>query len=169
MRVIEFVPDVVLTQTVHSVLVYFSSDPTTSSETKNPELSRILTNKPKYIIANKQDLCNLRFMVLELVIASGEQDNGCHVIFCRADYFLYRKTLKISWKFKFMHWTDPKLFLTESHSLDVLSACLLKPTRWQFWSKFLETAFSFIAENLANVYPSVQIGTLHIQVLWLSR
>lgn len=161
MRVIEFVPDVVLTQTVHSVLVYFSSDPTTYSETKNPELSRILTNKPKYIIANKQDLCNLRFMVLELVIASGEQDNGCHVIFCRADYFLYRKTLKISWKFKFMHWTDPKLLLTESHSLDVYLS--------QFWSKFLETAFSFIAENLANVYPSVQIGTLHIQVLWLSR
>ena len=161
MRVIEFVPDVVLTQTVHSVLVYFSSDPTTYSETKNPELSRILTNKPKYVIANKQDLCNLRFMVLELVIASGEQDNGCHVIFCRADYFLYRKTLKISWKFKFMHWTDPKLLLTESHSLDVYLS--------QFWSKFLETAFSFIAENLANVYPSVQIGTLHIQVLWLSR
>ena len=76
----------------------------------------------------KEDLCNLRFKVLELVVASGEQDYGCDFWiscnFLMSRLFSLLQNIKISWKFKFMHWTDPKLPLTESHSLDVLPAYL---------------------------------------------
>ena len=72
MLVIEFVPNVVLTQMARSVLASFSPDPTTYSETTNSEFSRILAKRPKIWQIHKQDLYIFRFLVLKLVVASGE-------------------------------------------------------------------------------------------------